>query len=149
MYTDTDDNVITTNDTTDIVTIEVVAIDTAADDNDANHIGTIDMGAAGIGAPARAHVDIAGIDSNRQYLVYKIIKPLEKNQGQLEHSTKPGVPVEIFTQNDLNRGFVLYHSPREIGIYPKDFAFTFIGMYLNRSKIFWLNLIRCQPLSNK
>jgi hypothetical protein len=75
-----------------------------------------------------SNFDIAGIDSNRQYLVYKIIKPLEKNQGQLEHSSKPGVPVEIFTQNDLNRGFVLYHSPREIGIYPKDFAFTFIGM---------------------
>jgi hypothetical protein len=75
-----------------------------------------------------SNFDIAGIDSNRQYLVYKIIKPLEKNQGQLEHNSKPGVPVEIFTQNDLNRGFVLYHSPREIGIYPKDFAFTFIGM---------------------
>lgn len=55
------------------------------------------------------------------------MKPLEKNQGQLEHSSKPGVHIEVFTQNDLNRGLILYHSPREVGIYPKDYTFTFIG----------------------
>jgi hypothetical protein len=75
-----------------------------------------------------SNFDIAGIDSGREYLVYRIIKPLEKNQGQLEHSAKPGVSIQTFTQNDLNKGFVLYNAPREIGVSAKEFTFTFVGM---------------------
>lgn len=76
---------------------------------------------------AYSNFDIAGIDSNRDYLVYKVIKGLEKNQGQLEHSGKPGVPIDTFTQSDLNKGLILYYSPREIGTIAKDFMFTFVG----------------------
>ena len=74
-----------------------------------------------------SNFDIAGIDTNREYLIYRIIKGLEKNQGQLEHASRPGVPIETFTQNDLNRGLIIYHSPREIGVSPVEFSFTFIG----------------------
>lgn len=74
-----------------------------------------------------SNFDIAGIDSTREYLIYRIIKSLEKDQGQLEHVNKPGVSVQTFTQQDLNAGLILYYSPKEIGISPREFLFTFIG----------------------
>ncbi len=75
-----------------------------------------------------SNFDIAGIDSSREYLIYRIIKNLEKNQGLLEHANSPGVPIETFTQNDLNKGLILYSSPKEIGVSPQEFLFTFIGI---------------------
>ncbi len=86
-----------------------------------------------------SNFDIAGIDSNREYLVYRIIKPLEKTQGQLEHSSRPGVSIQTFTQNDLNKGYVLYNAPKEVGVNPKEFSFTFVGKHVNLS-VFLLNL---------
>jgi hypothetical protein len=74
-----------------------------------------------------SNFDIAGIDSNRDYLIYRIIKLLEKNQGHLEHANTPGVAIETFSQHDLNKGLVLYHAPKKIGINPIEFSFTFIG----------------------
>ena len=55
------------------------------------------------------------------------MKKLEKDQGQLEHASKPGIAVESFTQSDLNKGLIIYFSPKEIGVHPKEFLFTFIG----------------------
>lgn len=83
-----------------------------------------------------SNFDIAGIDSNREYLVYKIIKNLDRNQGQLEHSTRPGISLETFTQSDLNKGHILYHAPKEIGFYPKEFSFSFIVTNDNRGDTF-------------
>ena len=83
-----------------------------------------------------SNFDIAGIDSTREYLIYRVIKKLEKTHGQLEHSSNPGVSIETFSQNDLNKGYVLYHSPKEIGIHPKEFSFTFIVTNDNRSDTF-------------
>lgn len=77
-----------------------------------------------------SNFDIAGIDITREYLIYKIIKSLEKDQGQLEHANRPGVSVQTFTQHDLNAGHILYYSPKEIGAAPREFFFTFIGIYL-------------------
>lgn len=83
-----------------------------------------------------SNFDIAGIDSSREYLIYRIIKSLEKNQGHLEHANTPGVAIETFSQNDLNKGLVLYHAPKKIGVYPIEFLFTFIVTNDNRSDTF-------------
>jgi hypothetical protein len=83
-----------------------------------------------------SNFDIAGIDSSREYLIYRVIKPLGRNQGQLEHSNNPGVSIDTFSQHDLNKGYILYHSPKEIGIHTKDFSFTFIVTNDNRSDTF-------------
>jgi hypothetical protein len=85
---------------------------------------------------AYSNFDIAGIDSNRDYLVYRIIKSLEKNQGQIEHAKKPGLPIETFTQSDLNKGLILYYSPKEIGTQSRDFFFTFVVTNDHRSDTF-------------
>jgi len=60
----------------------------------------------------------------------------ETIQGQLEHSNNPGVSIDTFSQHDLNKGYILYHSPKEIGIHTKDFSFTFIVTNDNRSDTF-------------
>ena len=78
---------------------------------------------------AFSNFDIAGIDSSREYLMYRIIKALDKAQGQIEHVNQPGIPIEKFTQNDLNKGFILYRSPKEIGVNPREFTFSFVGKY--------------------
>ena len=83
-----------------------------------------------------SNFDIAGIDSSREYLMYRIIKSLGKNEGQLEHANYPGIPIETFTQKDLNKGLILYHSPKEIGPNPKEFFFTFVVTNDNRSDTF-------------
>jgi hypothetical protein len=70
---------------------------------------------------------------------------LEKNQGLLEHANSPGVPIETFTQNDLNKGLILYSSPKEIGVSPQEFLFTFIGILLIQFIKF---LIKNYQLSN-
>lgn len=59
--------------------------------------------------------------------MYRIIKGLDKAQGQIEHVNQPGLAIEKFTQNDLNRGFILYRSPKEIGVNPREFTFSFVG----------------------
>ena len=74
-----------------------------------------------------SNLEIAGIDSSKDYLVYRIIKNLEENVGQIEHASNPGVAINNFTQGDLNKGLILYSSPKEIGLYPREFYFTFIG----------------------
>jgi hypothetical protein len=78
---------------------------------------------------ASANFDVAGIDSTREHLVYRVIKPLERNQGQLEQKSRPGVSVDTFTQAELNRGLVLYVAPKEIGTVARDFLFTFVGKW--------------------
>lgn len=83
-----------------------------------------------------SNFDIAGIDSTREYLMYRIIKSLGKREGQLEHANHPGIPIETFTQKDLNKGMILYHSPKEIGPNPKEFFFTFVVTNDNRSDTF-------------
>lgn len=83
-----------------------------------------------------SNFDIAGIDSTREYLMYRIIKSLAKGEGQLEHANHPGIPIETFTQKDLNKGLILYHSPKEIGPNPKEFFFTFVVTNDNRSDTF-------------
>ncbi len=61
---------------------------------------------------------------------------MEKNQGHLEHANQPGISIDTFSQYDLNKGLVLYHAPKKIGIYPIEFSFTFIVMNDNRSDTF-------------
>ena len=83
-----------------------------------------------------SNFDIAGIDSSRAYLIYKVIKKLGKEQGQLEHASNPGVSIDTFSQHELNKGSILYHSPKEIGLHTKEFSFTFIVTNDNRSDTF-------------
>ncbi len=83
-----------------------------------------------------SNFDIAGIDSTREYLIYRVIKRLEKDQGQLEHAESPGVAIDTFSQEQLNKGHILYNSPKEIGITTKEFSFTFIVSNDNRSDTF-------------
>ncbi|CAF0709358.1 unnamed protein product [Brachionus calyciflorus] len=83
-----------------------------------------------------SNFDIAGIDSSRDYLIYRIIKTLDKSQGQLEHAANPGIPIDTFTQADLNKGLILYHSPKEIGVNVREFFFTFVVTNDNRSDTF-------------
>ena len=64
------------------------------------------------------------------------LKGLEKDQGQLEHANKPGSSIDTFTQADLNKGLVLYYSPKEIGTVPRDFLFTFVVTNDHRSDTF-------------
>lgn len=61
--------------------------------------------------------------------MYRIIKALDKAQGQIEHVNQPGIAIEKFTQNDLNKGFILYRSPKEIGVNPREFTFSFVGKH--------------------
>ena len=61
---------------------------------------------------APANFDTAGIDSSREHLIYRLIKPLDLDQGQLEHAQRPGLAIHTFTQRDLNKGLVLYSAPR-------------------------------------
>ncbi len=74
-----------------------------------------------------SNFDIAGIDSSREYLIYRIVKGLENEHGHLEHADRPGISIDTFTQSDLNKGLILYVSPKEIGVHPKELFFTFIG----------------------
>jgi hypothetical protein len=86
-----------------------------------------------------SNFEVAGIDSSRDYLTYRIIKSLDsvnKNQGQLEHVDKPGVVITTFSQADLNRGAIVYRAPTRIGDRARDFSFTFIVTNDNRSDTF-------------
>jgi hypothetical protein len=81
---------------------------------------------------ASVNFDVAGIDSSREHLVYRVIKALERAQGQLEHKSRPGVVIDTFTQADLNRGLVMYQAPKEIGTAARDFLFTFVGKSMRK-----------------
>jgi hypothetical protein len=57
----------------------------------------------------------------------------------------------MFTQSDLNKGLILYFSPKEIGVYPKEFLFTFIGKkyFKNFKNYFKTNKISFDFFSDK
>ncbi|XP_066568203.1 extracellular matrix organizing protein FRAS1 isoform X2 [Amia ocellicauda] len=61
-----------------------------------------------IGPSALSFVDT---ETPSEKLIYNITKPLAQGQGTIEHHDRPYVPIDFFTQADINDGLILYRPP--------------------------------------
>ncbi|XP_015220286.2 extracellular matrix organizing protein FRAS1 [Lepisosteus oculatus] len=73
-----------------------------------------------LGPSALSFVD-TGTPSEK--FIYNITKPLAQGEGTIEHQDRPYIPVQFFTQADINQGKILYRPPmapshlREFSLY--------------------------------
>ncbi|KAM8864960.1 extracellular matrix organizing protein FRAS1 isoform 2-T3 [Synchiropus picturatus] len=63
-----------------------------------------------------------------QKLVYNITKPLQLGQGAIEHRDRPHVAATVFTQDDVNRGKIIYRPPAAPSHLQELYQYSFIGL---------------------
>ncbi|KAJ8398108.1 hypothetical protein AAFF_G00431850 [Aldrovandia affinis] len=68
------------------------------------------------------------VEMPSEKLVYNITKPLAQGQGTLEHRDRPYVPLNFFTQADINHGKIVYRPPLAPAHLQELYQYSFTGL---------------------